>query len=110
MKQKAQQVLAKTLTLIIAGVASASFAAAATAAETGAGITPNVDAGSSTPPPDAARPDGTADTSMRTPGSDDQLKNGAAPGTGHATKARKTRSSKMKPATEGEPEAAKLYR
>ena len=45
MKQNAQQVRSILLTLIMAGVAGAGFAAAATTAESGTWIEVNVDAG-----------------------------------------------------------------
>jgi hypothetical protein len=62
MKLNAQQILAKLPTLIMAGVASAGFAAAATAAETDTGTHAGIYAGSHVSAPHTTRSDSTADT------------------------------------------------
>jgi hypothetical protein len=84
MKQNAQQVLAKRLTLIMAGVASACFAAAATAAETDTGTHANINAGTHVSAPDTTQTDSTADTIKNPPGSDRsnaRSQSGASPST-----------------------------
>ena len=65
MKLNAQQVLAKFPTLIMAGVASACFAAAATAAETDTGTHAGIYAGSHVSAPPTTQSDSTADTTKR---------------------------------------------
>lgn len=76
MKQNAQQLRTKLLILIMAGVAGAGFAAAATAAAT--------DTGANVLAPDTTQTDGTADTHMSTSGSASshiQSQSGTAPST-----------------------------
>lgn len=94
MKRNNQQVRTKLLTLIVASVAGAGFAAAVSAAGIGGGINADVDAGAtvSTPDtpqaPDTAQAGGAADTHMSTSGkanTNAQWQSGATRGTDRAT-------------------------
>jgi hypothetical protein len=76
MKLNTQQILAKLPTMIMAGVASAGFAAAATAAETDTGTHAGIYAGSHVSAPHTTQSDSTADTIKNPSG-----KSGASPGT-----------------------------
>ncbi|MHB1086009.1 MAG: hypothetical protein ACYCZA_14375 [Thiobacillus sp.] len=67
MKQNTQQVRTKLLTLIMAGVAGAGLAAAATAAGLGGGINASVGAGATVSAP-TAQAGGAADAHMSTSG------------------------------------------
>lgn len=80
MKQYAQQIRTQLLTLIMAGVAGAGVATAATAADVGAGA--------SVPAPDTAQAGGAADAHMSPSGSANnnaQWQSGATRGADRAT-------------------------
>jgi len=98
MKQNAQQVRPKFLTLIMAGVAGAGFAAAA-AAETGTGINANVDAGTTFSAPGTAQAGGAAETHMSTSGSANsnaQWQSGATRGEDRAAEHMNTHSTELR--------------
>lgn len=87
MKQNAQQIRTKLLTVIMAGVAGVGFAAAATAAGVGVGINTNVGAGAQVAAPNNAQAGGSADAHMSTAGSANsnaQWQNGATRGADRA--------------------------
>ena len=69
MKQYAQKVRTQLLTLIMAGVAGAGVATAATAAGIGGGVHADVGASASVPAPDTAQAGGAADAHMSPSGS-----------------------------------------
>ena len=69
MKQYAQQVRTRLLTLIMAGVAGAGFASVATAAGMGGGIKSDVGTGASVPAREPAQTSGAADAHMGPSGS-----------------------------------------
>jgi hypothetical protein len=99
MKQNAQQVRHKFLTLIMAGVAGAGFAAAAVAAETGTGINANVDAGATFSAPGTAQAGGAADAHMSTSGnanSNAQWQSGATRGEDRAAERMNTHSTELR--------------
>ena len=90
MKQNAQQVRTKFLTLIMAGVAGVGFAAAATAAGVGVGVNANVGAG--------AQAGGAADAHMSTSGSANsnaQWQSSATRGADRAAERTSTQGSEM---------------
>ena len=100
MKQTAQQLRTKLLTLIMAGAAGAGFAAAATATETGNVINAHIDAVTTVSAPDTAQADGAADAHMSMPGnatSNAQSQSGAAPNTDRVTERMSTHSAEWTP-------------
>ena len=100
MKQNTQQLRTKLLTLIMAGVAGAGFAAAATAAAT--------DTGANVLVPDTIQADGTADTHMSTSGSASshiQSQSGTAPSTDRVTERMSTHSAELTPSADADLEA-----
>lgn len=99
MKQNIQQLRPKFLTLILAGVAGAGFAAAAVAAETGSGINANVEAGPTFPAPGTAQAGGAADTHMSTSGnasSNAQWQSGATRGEDRAAERMNTHGTELR--------------
>jgi hypothetical protein len=99
MKQNAQQVRTKLLTLIMAGVAGAGLAAAAPAAETGTGIDARVDAGTTVSAPDTAQAGGAADAHMSPSGnanSNAQWQSGATRGEDRAAERMSAHGTGMK--------------
>ena len=106
MKHNAQQVRPKLLTLIMAGVAGAGFAAAAVAAETGAGINANVDAGTTFSAPGTARAGGAAEAHMSTSGSANsnaQWQSGATRGEDRAAERMNTHGTALRQSAGAEP-------
>ena len=98
MKQNAQQVRTKLLTLIMAGVAGAGFAAAATAAGIDGGINANVGTGATVSAPDTTQAGGTADAHMSTSGSANsnaQWQSGATRGADRAAERMNTHGAEM---------------
>jgi len=97
MKQNAQQVRTKLLTLIMTGVAG--FAAAATAAGMGGGINANVGAGATVPAPATAQAGGVADAHMSTSGiasSNAQWQSGATRGADRAAERMNPNGAELK--------------
>ena len=96
MKQNTQQLRTKLLTLIMAGVSGAGFAAAATAAAP--------DTGANVLAPDTTQADGTADTHMSTSDSASnhiQSQSGTAP----STERMSTHSAELTPSADADLEA-----
>lgn len=99
MKQNTQQVRTKLLTLIVASVAGASFAAAASAAGISGGINADVGAEATVSTPDTAQAGGAADTHMSTSGNANtnaQWQSGATRGTDRAAERMNANGAEMK--------------
>jgi hypothetical protein len=105
MKQNAQ-IRTQLLTVIMAGVASVGFAAAATAAGVGGGVNTNVGAGAQVAP--EAQAGGSADAHMSTTGSENsnaQWQGGATQGADRAAARMGTTVDGLEPSTPAELEA-----
>ena len=99
MKQNAQQVRTQLLTLIMAGVTGAGFAAAATAAGIGGGVNANVGAGANVSVPGTAQAGGAADAHMSPSGSANsnaQWQSGATRGADRAAERMDAQGAEMK--------------
>jgi hypothetical protein len=98
MKQTAQQLCTRLLTLIMAGVAGTGAAAAAAA--TGTGINAQVDTGADVSAPDTAPADGAVDAHISmymSISGNAQSQNGAAPNTDRAAERMSTHSAEWTP-------------
>ncbi len=94
-----QQVRTKLMTLIVAGVAGAGFAAAASAAGMGGGINADVGAEATVSTPDTAQTGGAAYAHMSTSGNANnnaQWQSGATRGTDRAAERMNTNGAVMK--------------
>jgi hypothetical protein len=99
MKQYAQQIRTQLLTLIMAGVAGASFVTTATAAGIGGGVHADVGAAASVPAPDTAQAGGAADAHMSISGSANnnaQWQSGATRGAARAAERMNAEGAEMK--------------
>lgn len=99
MKQNTQQVRTKIMTLIVAGVVGAGFAAATSAAGIGDGIDADIGAATTVPTPDTAQVGGAADAHMSTSGNasnNAQWQSGATRGTDRAAERMNAHGAEMK--------------